>query len=68
MSVFFASTEEKLAVQNLGILFIPCSLKSSFHALSPLNQNSFYLSHLPNFLLFHIWNLCSKTNFKREGD
>jgi hypothetical protein len=30
MSVFFASTEEKLAVQNLGILFIPCSLTYQF--------------------------------------
>jgi hypothetical protein len=28
MSVFFASTEEKIAVQNLGTLFISCSLTS----------------------------------------
>ncbi|MCR9290916.1 MAG: hypothetical protein NXI23_26400 [Bacteroidetes bacterium] len=28
MSAFFASTEEKIAVQNLGTLFISCSLIS----------------------------------------
>jgi hypothetical protein len=30
MSAFFASTEEKIAVQNLGTLFISCSLILNF--------------------------------------
>jgi hypothetical protein len=33
MSVFFASTEEKIAVQNLGTLFISCSLIPNSHRM-----------------------------------
>jgi hypothetical protein len=49
MSVFSASTEEKLAVQNLGILFIPYSLtKRKWLILSRLKLGEI------NFLFFDI--------------
>jgi hypothetical protein len=44
MSAFFASTEEKIAVQNLGSLFISCPRNSLF--LRSQRKHRFYVINI----------------------